>query len=151
MVKKKITKRIYNKRASFDYQLGDSLTVGIALDGPETKAARNGSVQLKGAYVNIINNELWLINATISGSASSPINDTDKVRNRKLLARRKEIDRLIREKNSGLTIIPIELLNKSRYIKLKIALGKGKKNYDKRDSIKKREQERKIQGYTHTK
>jgi SsrA-binding protein len=143
--KKKPQGAIANRRARFDYTLDDTIIVGIVLSGPETKAIRNGHAQLTGAYVNILNNELWLINAAIIGDNSAPISEEMKTRSRKLLANRKEIDKLILAKNNGLTIVPLEILTKGRYIKLKIAPGKGNKTYDKRAIIKDRDEQRKIQ------
>jgi SsrA-binding protein len=136
------TKRITNRRASFDYELGDSLIVGIELTGAETKSLRMGHGQLRGAYVTIKDSELYLINATITGDNGILIADQDKTRARKLLAKRKQIDALIQDKQQGSTIVPTELLTNGRYIKLRIALGKGKKHYDKRQSIKQKDAKR---------
>lgn len=135
-------KTIQNRRARYDYQLGDDLVVGLQLTGAETKALRKGQGQLKGAYVTVKDDELWLLNATISGDSAVQVPEEDKVRTRKLLAKRKEIDFLISAKQQGNTILPLEILNRGRYIKLRIATGKGKKKYDKREVIKKRDQER---------
>jgi SsrA-binding protein len=138
---------ILNRRASFDYQLGEELKVGIQLNGKEVRAARDGHVQLKGSFVTIRGNELWLNNASFSlkinekGQSATPTVDTSA---RKLLATRKQIDNLSEKRQDGMSIIPIKLLTRGRFIKLVIALGKGKRNYDKRQSIKKRDQERDI-------
>ena len=139
------TKQIVNRRARHDYELGDSLVVGISLSGAETKALRLGHGQLRGAYVNVKDNELWLMNATISGTNGVRITEEDQVRNRKLLARRREIEALIEAKQQGRTIVPLEMLTHGRFIKLRIAVGKGKKLYDKRQTIKKREESRRIE------
>ena len=144
--KKKSTKpqAIVNRRASFDYALEDELTTGIVLTGREARAARDGRVQLKGSFVSIRNDELWLNNASFSlqlntkGVNESTVDTTA----RKLLASRKQINELAERKQAGLSIVPLRLLTKGRYIKLVIALGKGKKLYDKRQAIKKRDQER---------
>lgn len=135
-------KTITNRRARYDYQLGDDLVVGLSLTGAETKALRKGQGQLKGAYVTVKDDELWLLNATISGDSAVQVPEEDKTRTRKLLAKRKEIDFLVSAKQQGNTILPLEILNRGRYIKLRIATGKGKKKYDKREVIKKRDQER---------
>jgi len=144
--KKRSTKpqAILNRRASFDYALGDELTVGLVLNGKEARAARNGRVQLKGSFVTIRNNELWLNNASFSLQLNSKgINEMAvDTTARKLLASRKQIDELAARKQDGMSIVPLRLLTQGRYIKLVIALGKGKKNYDKRQAIKKRDQER---------
>lgn len=138
-------KAVVNRRARFDYELGDEITAGVVLTGPEVRAARDGHVQLKGSFVTIRNGELWLNNASFSlklnqkGQAGTRTIDTEP---RKLLASRKQIDTLAARKQSGLTIVPTKLLTRGRFIKLVIALGKGKKTYDKRETIKRREQER---------
>ena len=142
--KKPILKTIKNKRASFDYNLEDSLIVGIELNGRETKALRLGHGQLVGSYVNIRNNELYLVNALINSSNTMQIPENEQTRDRKLLAKRKEIDILIEAKKQGRSIIPTEILTRGRYIKVRIALGKGKKKYDKRQTIKAKDQNRSI-------
>lgn len=133
---------ISNRRARFDYELGDSLVVGIQLSGAETKALRLGHGQLRGAYVNALNNELWLVGAQIASSKGVPISEDGQTRSRKLLAKRKEIDDLISARQAGNAIVPLELLTGGRYIKLRISAGRGKKRYDKRETIKRRQQER---------
>jgi len=135
-------KKISNRRASYDYELGDSLVVGLELSGAEVKSLRTGHGHLKGAYVTVKGSELFLINATITGSHGIPISDNDKTRARKVLAKRKEIDALIQAKKQGRTIVPLEILTRNRFIKLKIAIGKGKKTYDKRQSLKARDDTR---------
>jgi SsrA-binding protein len=146
MAKKKqnTTKRIENRRARHDYELGDDLVVGVALTGAETKNLRMGHGQLRGAYVNVKDGELWLVNATINGTNAMPIDEHDQTRNRRLLAKRREIDALIEAKQQGKTIVPLEMLTRSRFIKLRIAIGRGKKLYDKRQTLKKREESRQI-------
>ena len=138
------TGAIVNRRASFDYALDEDLVVGIALTGREARAARDRRVQLKGSFVTIRNNELWLNNSSFSLVLNSKGVDDATVDTspRKLLAKRKQIDDLAERKQSGMSIVPLKLLTNGRYIKLVIALGKGKKNYDKRHDIKKRDQER---------
>ena len=137
---------IVNRRASFDYALDDELTTGIVLSGRETRAARDSRVQLKGSFVTIRNNELWLNNASFSlklnskGGTETTVDTTP----RKLLASRKQIDALDDRKQAGMSIVPLRLLTQGRYIKLVIVLGKGKNNYDKRQAIKKRDQERDV-------
>ena len=122
-----------NRRAHYDYVLGDELVVGMQLSGPEVRSIRDHHVQLKGSFVTIKNSELWLSNLTLG---------TDTSRNIKLLATRKQIASLERAKVAGSTIVPVRLLGGNRYIKLVIAVGKGKKKYDKRETIKKRDIER---------
>lgn len=119
-----------NRKAHYDYVLGDELTVGMNLSGDEVRSIRDHHVQLKGSFVTIRNSELWLNNLTLGA---------DTARNIKLLATKKQIAALEREKVAGSTIVPVKLLGGSRYIKLIIAVGKGKKKYDKRETIKKRD------------
>ena len=122
-----------NRRAHYDYVLGDELSVGMVLSGPEVRSIRDHHVQLKGSFVTIRDNELWLNNLTLGA---------DTARNIKLLATKKQIAALEREKIAGSTIVPVKLLGGGRHIKLVIAVGKGKKKYDKRETIKKRDIER---------
>jgi SsrA-binding protein len=141
---KKQSKAILNRRASFDYELKDDIVVGLNLSGQEVRAARDGHVQLKGAFVTIRGDELWLNNASFSlklneKGANARTVDTSP---RKILAHRSQINSLIEEKQSGKTIVPTKLLNQGRFIKLVIAVGKGKKLHDKRQTIKKRDEER---------
>ncbi|MFZ2126339.1 MAG: SsrA-binding protein SmpB [Candidatus Microsaccharimonas sp.] len=135
---------ILNRRASFDYALDEELVTGIVLTGREARAARDGRVQLKGSFVTIRNNELWLNNASFSLVLNSKTDNSTSVDTspRKLLASRKQIEELAERKQAGMSIVPIKLLTQGNYIKLVIALGKGKKNYDKRQAIKQRDQER---------
>lgn len=139
------SKRITNRRARHDYELSDSLVVGIELSGAETKALRMGHGQLRGSYVTVKQDELFLINATVSGTSGIPIDESDQTRARKLLAKRKEIDALIDAKQQGRTIVPLEILIGGRFIKLKISVGKGKKLYDKRQTLKARDDAKRAQ------
>ena len=135
-------KMITNRRARHDYDLEDGLVVGIALTGAETKNLRRGHGQLRGAYVTVKDNDLYLVNATISSSPGIVIEESDQTRARQLLARRREIDALIAAKQQGRTLVPLEILTRGRYIKVRIAAGKGKKLYDKRQTLKKRDEQR---------
>ncbi|MBI3494893.1 SsrA-binding protein SmpB [Candidatus Saccharibacteria bacterium] len=142
---KSTDKSISNRRARFDYELGEDLVVGVVLTGPEVRAARDGHVQLKGSFVSVINNELLLNNASFSlrlnqkGETNARTVDTSP---RKLLAHRKQIDDFIAKKKAGMTIVPTKLLTNGKHIKVVIALGKGKKHYDKRETIKRRDIDR---------
>ena len=134
MKKKKVSDSVtVNRRARFDYQLGEELSCGMVLTGPEVRSIRDHYVQLKGSFVTIRGDELWLNNLTLGAETA---------RNIKLLATRKQISALEQERVTGSTIVPVKLLGGSRHIKLVIAVGKGKKKYDKRETIKKREFER---------
>ncbi len=143
--KKPATHVVVNRRARFDYELGEEIVAGLVLTGPEVRAARDGHVQLKGAFVSLRNDELWLNNTSFSlrlnvrGQANTKSVDTSA---RKLLASRKQIDRFAAAKQQGLTIVPTKLLTNGRFIKIVIALGRGKKRYDKRETIKRRDQDR---------
>jgi SsrA-binding protein len=134
--------KIRNKRARFDYELGDSFLMGMVLNGRETKSLRLGHGQLQGAYVTVKEEELYLINASIHGTKGIPIEDLEVTQARKLLAKRKEIDSIIAAKKQGITVVPTEILTRGRYIKLRVSLGKGKKHSDKRQTIKKRDDSR---------
>lgn len=137
---------VKNKRAHFDYEILDKLEAGLVLTGQEVKSIRLGNAKLTGAYVTIHNGSAWLLNARVSPYAfASNIDAYDPEQSRKLLLKSKEIEYL-REKSAqdGLTIVPISLYTKGRHIKLEIGLAKGKKKYDKRDSIKKKDIERDI-------
>ncbi|MDO4978581.1 MAG: SsrA-binding protein [Candidatus Saccharibacteria bacterium] len=122
-----------NRRASFDYHLGEELTCGMALNGPEVRLIRDHHVQLKGSFVTIRGSELWLNNLTLGAETA---------RNIKLLATHKQIEALERAKVQGNTIVPVRLLAGGRHIKLVIATATGKKKYDKRQSIKKKDLDR---------
>ena len=144
MAKKKTphAKTILNRRARYDYAIGDTYIVGIELTGAETKSLRLGHGQLIGSYVTVKDNQLYLLNATINGTRGITISESDQTRTRRLLAKRREIDKMIQAKQQGKTIIPLELLTQSRYIKLKIATAQGKREYDKRQTIKARDETR---------
>jgi SsrA-binding protein len=131
--KKHQSQTVVNRRARYDYILGDNLTVGMALTGPQVRLIRDSHAQLRGSFVSIKNGELWLNNLTLGAESTTNI---------KLLATRKQILQLTREKITGITIVPTKLLPTGRHIKLTIALGRGKKKYDKRETIKRRTQER---------
>ena len=136
---------IINRRARFDYQLDDELVAGLVLTGPEVRAARENHVQLKGSFVAVKNGELWLNNASFSlkltEQGQSPHRTVD-TSPRKLLVARRQFSQFAAARQQGMTIVPVKLLTGGRYIKLVIALGKGKKKYDKRQTIKRRDIER---------
>ena len=143
--KRAIPSPIVNRRVRFDYELGEEIIAGLVLTGPEVRAAREGHVQLRGAFVSLRNGELWLNNASFSlrlnvrGEANARSVDTSA---RKLLVSRKQIDRFTAAKQQGMTIVPTKLLTQGKFIKVVIALAKGKKRYDKRETIKRRDQDR---------
>ena len=144
MAKKQPDAVIQNKRARHDYEIRDEFTVGMVLSGVEVKAARGGHVSLKGSYVTLKDNELWLLNASFSVLHTKPGHSERAVDTgtRKLLAKKKEIELLKEAKDQGLTIVPLRMTTRTRFLKLTIAIAKGKKMYDKRETIKRRDQER---------
>lgn len=144
----KAPQAVVNRRARFDYALGDDIVAGISLTGQEVRAARDGHVQLKGSFVSLKGGELWLNNASFSlklNEKGKPGARTIDTSPRKLLASRKQIDAFTAEKQQGMTIVPTKLITRGRFIKLVIALGKGKKRYDKREMIKRRDLDREAQ------
>ena len=144
MAKKQPESTILNRRARHDYELRDEFSVGIMLTGREVKAARSGQVSLKGSYVTVKQGELWLNNASFSVLQTEPGKSVRTVETgpRKLLANKREIADMMAAKDQGLTIVPLSMSTRTRYIKLKIATAKGKKQYDKRETIKQRDIER---------
>jgi SsrA-binding protein len=137
-------KAISNRRARHDYELDDSLVAGLELTGAEVKSLRMGHGQLRGSYVTVKGDELFLINALISGAGGVPIAESEQTRARKLLVKRKQIDAMVDAKQQGKTIVPLEILTGGRYIKVRIAIGRGKKLYDKRQTLKARDEQRNI-------
>lgn len=129
---------VVNRRAHYDYQLGEKLETGMVLTGAQVRLIRDRHAQLKGTYVTIRNHELWLLGPTLG---------SDTVERIKLLATKKQIASLEREKQAGATIVPVELHPLKRHIKLIIAPGKGKKEYDKRQTIKGRDLDREGKKY----
>lgn len=137
------TKLILNRRARFDYELGEQFQAGIVLTGPEVRAVRDNRVSLRGAFATIKQGELWLTNASFSLPARlAHTQTTVDTRPRKLLIKKRELAKMIAAKEQGLTIIPLSMTTTTRYIKVGIALAKGKKRYDKRETIKQRDAER---------
>lgn len=124
---------VVNRRARFDYQLGEELTCGLVLTGPEVRLIRDHHAQLRGSFVTIKDGELWLNNATLGAETA---------RNLKLLVTKRQLRDLTRAKQDGLQLVPTKLLADGRHIKLVIATGRGKKKYDKRETIKKRDLDR---------
>jgi len=135
-----------NRKARFNYEFLEKYEAGIELLGIEVKSVRNGQMSLEGAFVIIRGGEAFLINANIPPyQVKNTPKDYDPLRNRKLLLTKKEINELSgSDKNKSLTIVPISVYNKNRKIKLEIALVKGKKKFDKRETLKKRDTDREI-------
>jgi SsrA-binding protein len=135
-----------NRKAHHDYNILETLEVGIALRGSEIKSVRASQVSLGEAYVKPENGELWLINAYIARYDAASYMGHDPVRQRKLLVHRKELLRLsARLAEKGLTLVPLRMYLKDGIAKLEIGLGRGKKLYDKRETIARRDAEREIE------
>jgi SsrA-binding protein len=138
-----------NRKARHEYAILQTIEAGIVLVGTEVKSLRQGKANLVDGYAKIENGELWLVNANISEYTQGNINNHDPRRERKLLLNKSEIRKLIgKTKEKGLTLIPLRLYFKNGKVKVELALAKGKKVYDKRRDIAKkdfqREQERRI-------
>ena len=135
-----------NRKARFDYEILEKYEAGIELLGVEVKSVRGGKMSLEGAFVIVRGGEAFLINSNIPPfQVNNSPKDYDPLRNKKLLLTKKEINTLTgSEKNKSLTIVPISVYNKGRKIKVEIALVKGKKKHDKRETIKKRDTDREI-------
>ena len=128
-----------NRQAGHNFFLFDRYEAGIALTGTEVKAAKDGKVQLKEAYASVLGNEAWLINLHISQYSHGNRENHPPVRNRKLLLHRREIDKLqVETREKGLVLIPTKMYLKHGRIKCEIAVAKGKKLYDKRETDRKR-------------
>jgi len=140
---------IKNKRATFDYELLETFTAGIVLTGTEIKSIRLGKTSLTDTYCIVERNEVWVKNMYIAEYFYGTYNNHSARRERKLLLNRKEIRKIdVAAKNSGFTIIPVRLfINERGLVKLVIAIAKGKKEYDKRNSIRERDElrERKME------
>lgn len=135
-----------NRKARFNYEILQKYEAGIELLGTEVKSVRGGQMSLEGAFVIVRGGEAFLINANIPPfQPKNAPKDYDPLRNRKILLTKKEIAELASsEKNKSLTIVPISVYNKNRKIKVEIALVKGKKKFDKRETIKKRDTDREL-------
>lgn len=133
-----------NRRGKFDYEITETLVAGIALTGGEVKSVKQGHMSLKGAYVTTSGGELYLLNAHVSPYKFAGEQNQEETRTRKLLVHRKELDRLIGLKKSGLALIPLAVGLQRGLVKVEVGVGRGKKKYDKREVSKKRQAERDI-------
>ncbi|MBM7701014.1 SsrA-binding protein SmpB [Kurthia huakuii] len=132
-----------NKKAGHDYFIEDTIEAGLVLNGTEIKSIRKGKVQLKDSYIQIRNGEAWVSNMHISPYEQGNIFNHDPIRTRKLLLHKRQIQQLNYDiKRDGYTIVPLKMYIKDGYAKLLIGLGKGKKNYDKRQDLKKKDAKR---------
>jgi len=129
-----------NRQAGHNYFLSDRLEAGIALTGTEVKAARDGKIQLKDAFGEVAANEAWLVNAHISQYSHGNRQNHEPERRRKLLLHRSEIDKLqVQTREKGLTVVATKVYLKNGRIKVELALGRGKKMHDKRETARERE------------
>ena len=131
-----------NKKARHDYSIVDTIEAGIVLTGTEIKSVRAARIQLKDGYAQIKNGEAWLINVHIAPFEQG---NQDPERTRKLLLKKKQITKLQNDlKGTGMTLVPLKVYLKNGFAKVLLGIAKGKHDYDKRESIKRREQERDI-------
>ncbi len=131
-----------NRRATYDYAIAEKLVAGMVLSGPEVKSAKSGNVSLKGSFVTIKDGEAWLNNAYFTPYGPAVAQKPDPTRVRKLLLHRKQLDALIGSKQTGKQAVAMALLEERGFIKLEVGIGAGKKRYDKRETIKRRTQDR---------
>ena len=135
-----------NRKAFHDYSIDDTLEAGIALSGTEVKSLREGKANLKDSYVLVKGGEVFLLNCHISPYSHGNIMNHDPVRTRKLLLHRKEIERMSgKAAAKGYTLIPLKIYFKASFAKVEIGLAKGKRLFEKRDTIKEREAKREIE------
>ena len=134
-----------NKKARHDYNIGDTYEAGLALTGTEIKSVRDGKMNLKDGFARIRNGEAWLENVHISPYKEGIVFNVDPLRNRKLLLHKQEIRKLDEATaGKGLTIVPLRVYLKHGYAKVLLGIAAGKHNYDKRETLKRRDQDREI-------
>ena len=134
-----------NRKAYHNYHIGESIEAGLVLTGTEIKSIRNGRVNLGDAYIRPEAGEMWLVNAHIARYEAGSYLSHEPTRPRKLLLHRKQIESLLRQKSEkGLTLIPVKLYLKDSLAKVAVATAKGKKLYDKREAIARRETDREL-------
>lgn len=132
-----------NKKAYHDFAIEETIEAGIVLNGTEIKSIRNGKVQLREAFIQIRNNEAWIVNMHVSPYEQGNRFNHDPTRSRKLLLHRKQISQLVgKTKQQGFAIVPIMMYLKDGFAKVLIGIGKGKKDYDKRETLKRKEAKR---------
>ncbi|MGD2169424.1 MAG: SsrA-binding protein SmpB [Chlamydiota bacterium] len=137
---------VSNRRAYHDYQILHTYEAGVSLSGAEVKSLKNHGGSLQDSYVSIEKNEAFLVNCSIAPYSHASAFNLPEKRKRKLLLNKLEIAKLIRQtQEKGMAIVPLAIYLKKRWIKVKIGVAKGKKAYDKRQSIKEKEQKRAIQ------
>ena len=139
-----------NRKALHDYTILETFEAGIVLSGQEVKSAKAGQVSLLGSFVKIKNNEAYLTNAYIAPYKKSPANPAYvPEQDRKLLLTRKELDEIATRRNAeGLALVPLSIFTTRNLVKVKIGLARGKRKYEKRETIKKREVDKDIRRFT---
>lgn len=146
LAKKKNDAIATNRKARHDYEILSTIEAGIVLKGTEIKSIRGGRINLKDGYAGISREELWLYNVHISPFKEGNQFNHEPRRTRKLLVHQRELDKLYGEvKQSGITLVPLKVYIKNGVAKCLIGLAKGKKQYDKRETLKRKDQERQIQ------
>lgn len=135
-----------NKKALFDYEILEKYQAGLVLTGQEVKSVKNSQISLKGAFVTFHNGDAYLTNANISKyQPAGPLPDYDPTHSRRLLLRKNEIKRLMgKAQEEGLTIVPIRVYSSNRFVKVELAVGRGRKKYDKREILKRRDAQKEI-------
>ena len=134
-----------NKNAFHYYFIEEKYEVGIEIIGTEVKSIKAGKVSIKESFVRIIKNEVFVMNMHVTPYEFGNINNESETRVRKLLLKRKEIDKMAQKiKEQGYTIMPLSIYTKQRLVKMEIGLAKGKKLYDKREAMKRKDQDREI-------
>lgn len=145
MIKELVKVVATNRKARHDYLIEDTFEAGMVLTGSEIKSIRGGQVSLGDSYATVREGELWLINAHISPYNQASYENHEPRRDRKLLMHRREINRLTGKlQEKGLTLVPLRLYLKDSRAKIELGLGRGKKLYDKRQSMREREDSRRI-------
>lgn len=135
-----------NPTAHHNYIIEDKFEAGIVLSGTEIKSIRNGNVNIKDSYIIIKNGEMWILGMHIKPYEFGNINNKDPLRDRKLLAHKNEINKLLGKiKQKGISLIPLNLYWDKNHVKVEVGIGKGKKLYDKREDLKRKDAERTIE------
>jgi len=138
--------KVVNRKARYNYEILEKIEAGIVLSGPEVKSIKEGRIKLDDAFVKYLNGELWLVNAHIHPYKFADVRNYEPARSRKLLFHRQEILSLQKKiEGRNLTLVPLTCYNKGPKIKLDIGIGRGKKHWEKREKIKKRDLNKEIE------
>lgn len=136
---------VSNRRATFNYEILETFEAGIVLQGTEIKSLRSNGGSLQEAYIKVVGDELWLVGCTIAPYKYGNVHNHEENRDRKLLMHRREIEKLrIATQEKGLTLIPLAFYLKEGRVKVRVGIAKGKKSFDKRETIKERDEKRHI-------